>query len=181
MDWNAIVWDSARAGGLVAYVLVTVSVVLGLVLSNGWKAEGWPRFISNGLHEHSTSLALVFTAVHGAALSIDPYMRFSLGELLVPLASRYRPAWVAVGIVTAYLMAAIWISGKLRPLLGYSWWRRLHYVTILIFAGATLHGITTGTDSHSAWAFWLYGGSLIAVTVLLANRILTATATPTPA
>lgn len=30
MDWNAIVWASARTGGLVAYLLITVSVILGL-------------------------------------------------------------------------------------------------------------------------------------------------------
>ena len=172
MDWNAVVWDTARAGGLVAYLLITLSVVLGLALASGWKAEGWPRFITNGLHEHSTTLALVFTAVHSVAVLVDPYMKFTLGEVLVPFTSHYRPIWVALGIVAAYLMIAIWITGKIRPWIGYQVWRKLHYVTFAVFGLATVHGIASGTDTGTWWAFWLYASALIAVIVLGAHRLL---------
>jgi len=42
--WSAVTWDVARAGGLMAYVLLTLSVALGLALSARWQRPRWPLY-----------------------------------------------------------------------------------------------------------------------------------------
>lgn len=167
-DWQQLTWSIARAGGLTAYALLSVSVAIGLTLSLGWRSRIWPRFLTREVHQFTTLLALAFTAVHGLALWFDPFTRFGLAELLLPLASHYRPIWMALGIVAGYLAGALFLTEYVRPLIGFAWWLRLHRLTFVAYALATAHGITTGSDTRTAWSFLLYASSVsVAVTLLL--------------
>lgn len=170
--WGAITWDVARAGGFVAYGLVTVSIALGLVLSLRWKSKAWPRWATTDLHRYITLLALVFTGVHTLGIWLDPFMAFGPAEVFVPLASHYRPIWVALGIVAAYLLLAIWLSERIQKRIGYAWWRRLHYLTFAIYGLVTIHGIGTGSDTRTTWALAIYAGSFALIGSLLAIRLL---------
>lgn len=172
-SWETLTWIVARAGGLTAYALLTLSVVLGLALSVRWQAARWPRLITNDLHRYLTLLSLVFIAVHGLAVWLDPFMRFGWSEVLLPLLSHYRPLWMALGIVAGYLGLALWISTELRPAIGYTWWRRLHGLAFAVYALATVHGIATGSDTRTLWGLALYGGSVLMVGALLGYRLLT--------
>ena len=98
--WQQVTWDVARAGGFVAYILLTLSVVVGLALSVRWQRPKWPRLLTNELHSYLTLLSLNFIAVHVLAVAIDPYTHFGLKDMLVPLATRYRPLWMSLGIVS---------------------------------------------------------------------------------
>ena len=69
--WSAVTWDTARAGGLISYLLLTTAVSLGLVLRNRWQSTRWPRLVTNELHGYVSLLALVFIAVHVVAVAID--------------------------------------------------------------------------------------------------------------
>ena len=104
----------ARAGGLVAYLLLTLSVALGLALSLRWQRPRWPRLITNEMHSFMTLPTLVFVCVHVAAVWVDPFTRFGWRDVFIPLASAYRPLWLALGIVGLYLLLAVWISTQVR-------------------------------------------------------------------
>jgi predicted ferric reductase len=169
---QAVTWEVARAGGFTAYILLTAAVALGLVLSLHWQSHRWPRLISNELHNFVTLLALIFTCVHVLAVAVDPFTHFGLNEILIPFISHYRPLWMGLGIVGFYLGLAIGISTWLRPAIGYAWWRRLHTLTLAIFALVTLHGIATGSDAHTLWAAVLYAVSILLVGGLLWQRLL---------
>ncbi len=171
--WSAVTWDIARAGGMVAYVLLSLSVALGLALSMRWQRPRWPRLITNELHSFVTLLSLVFVGIHVLAVWLDPYMRFAWQDILIPLASSYRPLWMAAGIVGTYLMLAVWISTQLRSRIGYTWWRRLHVLTFFVYLFSTVHGLGTGTDTRQAWALELYAGSFLLIGALTINRLLT--------
>jgi predicted ferric reductase len=171
--WSAVTWDVARTGGLVAYALLTLSVMLGLALSMRWQRPRWPRLITNELHSYVTLLSLVFIAVHVLAVWIDPFTHFGWRDILVPFATSYRTPWMAAGIVGLYLMLAIWISTQLRARIGYAWWRRLHTLTFGVYVLSTLHGVGTGTDTKEPWMLLAYAASVLAVGVLLMNRLLT--------
>lgn len=173
LSWSTVTWDVARTSGIVAYVLLSLSVALGLALSLRWQTRRWPRLITNEMHGFLTVLSLVFIAVHGLAVWIDPFMKFGWTEIVVPMMSHYRPLWVAFGIVAAYLCVAIWISTQLRPHIGYTWWRRLHTLTFAVYVLATIHGIGTGSDTQTPWALGLYAGSGLLVGGLLVYRLLT--------
>jgi DMSO/TMAO reductase YedYZ heme-binding membrane subunit len=171
-SWNAVAWDTARAGGLIAYVLVTTSVSLGLVLRNRWQSSRWPRLVTNELHGYVSLLALVFTAVHVVAVAVDPFTHFGLVAVLVPLTSHYRPIWMSLGIVGLYLLLAVWVSTRLRRRIGHRLWRQIHVLAFAVYGAATLHGLGTGTDARTAWAVALYATSVGLVGTLLAIRLL---------
>src|SRR5713101_978922 len=171
--WQSVSWDMARAGGFTAYVLLTLSVVVGLALSTQLQSPSrWPRLLNSELHNFLTLLSTIFLGVHVLAVVVDPLTHFGWNEILIPLASHYRPVWMALGIVGLYLGIAIGISTWLRPRIGYTWWRRLHVLTLGIFALATLHGIGTGSDTQTWWGLGIYLGSLVLVGSLLCRRVL---------
>ncbi len=174
--YQAITWDTARAGGMLAYVLATASVCIGLLLSLKVRSPSWPRFVTDGLHRYVTLLALVFTGIHTFAVWLDPFTAFLPAEVAVPFATHYRPLWIGLGTLATYLLVAVWASEWIRPYVGYRWWRRLHYASFGIFALATLHGIGAGSDTATWWGMAIYAVSVGAVVLLLAWRLWVAVA-----
>jgi predicted ferric reductase len=170
--WQSVTWDVARAGGFTAYILLTLAVLVGLALSTHIQSPSrWPRLLNSELHNFLTLLSTIFLVVHVLAVWIDPFTHFGLNEILIPLASTYRPVWMALGIVGLYLGIAIGISTLLRPHIGYKLWRRLHVLTLGIFALATIHGIGTGSDTQTPWALGIYFVSIVLVGSLLCRRV----------
>src|SRR5579863_2930807 len=175
--WETVTWDIARAGGFTAYALLSLAVVVGLALSTQLQSPSrWPRLLNSELHNFLTLISTIFLGVHILAVWIDPYTHFGLNELLIPLASHYRPEWMALGIVALYLGIAIGISTWLRPRIGYKWWRRLHVLTLGIFALAAIHGIGSGSDTQTWWAFGIYSVSIVLVGSLLLRKAYTSKA-----
>jgi hypothetical protein len=97
-------WYTARAGGLVAFGLLTLAVLAGLTLSGRAKLRYWPRFAVEDVHRFLGLLTAAFVALHVLALFVDGYMPFSLTQLVVPGAAAYRPFATALGIVAAELL-----------------------------------------------------------------------------
>ena len=170
--WNAVTWDTARAGGLISYLLLTASVSLGLILRNRWQSSRWPRLVTNELHGYVSLLALVFIVVHVLAVTVDPFTHFGLAAVLVPFASHYRPIWMGLGIVALYLLLAVWVSTRLRHRIGHRLWRQIHVLAFAVYGAATLHGLGTGSDTRTTWAVALYATSVGLVGTLLAIRLL---------
>lgn len=174
--WQNVTWDVARAGGFTAYILLTLAVAIGLVLSMQLQSPSrWPRILNSELHNFVTLLALIFTGVHVLAIIVDPFTHFGLNEVFIPFASHYRPVWMALGIVALYLGISIGISTLLRPRIGYTWWRRLHVLTLGIFALVTVHGLATGSDTQAWWGLLIYAASVALVGGLLCRRLLVPT------
>ncbi|HEU5349392.1 MAG TPA: ferric reductase-like transmembrane domain-containing protein [Ktedonobacterales bacterium] len=170
--WEAITWDTARAGGFTAYLLVTISVALGLALSMRLQVRWWPRLISYELHVWVTILSFIFLGIHILASWVDPFTRFGLNEVLLPFASHYRPLWMALGIVAMYLSLAVTLSLFIRRRIGYTWWLRLHELSFAVWALATIHGLATGSDTRTIWGIELYIVSAILICGLLCARLL---------
>ena len=159
-------WYVARAGGLLAFVLLTASVVAGLLLSGKARLEGWPRFALEDVHRFLGLLAGSFILLHGGALLVDSYLPFSLGNLLIPGTAPYRPLEVAAGVVA--------VTNHYRKALPRRFWRRAHYLNFAVWLLALVHGITAGTDTGSAWAIALYLAAAAAVGGLTAAKIVPA-------
>jgi methionine sulfoxide reductase heme-binding subunit len=43
-------WYATRATGLVTLLLLTISVLLGILTAGRFSSARWPRFLSQGLH-----------------------------------------------------------------------------------------------------------------------------------
>lgn len=142
MTW----WYINRAAGLVSWVLLSASVVFGLLLSS--KALGRkvrPNWLQD-LHRGLSGLAVVFVGVHVAGAIGDSYLHFGWAEVLVPFASAWRPWAIAWGVVSAYLLIAVEVSSLLRKHLSKAAWRRIHLLSFPLFLTATAHGVTAGTE-----------------------------------
>lgn len=175
-------WILARASGLTAYVLLTLSVLAGLTVKSKpfGKAVRIPTVTD--LHRFLALLGLGALAIHGSALVLDTTVKVTPQALLIPGLVPYRPLWTALGVLSAELMLLVYLSFGLRKRIGVRNWRRLHYATFALFAAATLHGLASGTDTSQRWALWLYAGAVGAVVAATAWRALTAgAARPVPA
>ena len=131
----------------------------------------WPRLLNSELHNFLTLLSTVFIVIHVLAVWIDPFTKFGWSEIFIPFASHYRTVWMALGIVGLYLGIAIGISTWLRPRIGYTWWRRLHVLTLVGYVLVTIHGIGTGSDTQTWWGLGIYAVSLVLVGALFCRRL----------
>lgn len=171
MHHDPTFWLLARASGLAAYALLTLSVLAGLVL----KSRPFARLKAANVTEVHKTLALTgigALVLHGVSLVLDSTVRITPAALLIPGLVSYRPVAVALGVVGAWLFAAVTASFWLRKRIGARAWRRLHWLTYALFALATIHGVTAGTDTAQPWARALYLGSLASVSFATAWRAL---------
>ena len=164
-------WLLARAAGLAAYVLLTGSVLAGLAVKSRPFGKAVKPAAQTEMHRMLALLGLGTLVVHGLALTLDQTVKMPLQALLVPLVSSYRPVAVTLGVLASELMALVYASFSVRKRIGVRNWRRLHYATYAIFAGATAHGLMAGTDT--SWTLGLYVGAVGAVVAATVWRILT--------
>ncbi len=156
---TVLTWYVARAGGLLAFALVSASVILGLALAGRVRSTRWPAFAIEDVHRYVGLLAGAFIAIHGLALLVDGYVNFDLGALLVPGAAPTRVVPVAFGVIAAELLAALAVTNHYRRRIPHHVWRRLHYGNFAVWALALVHGITAGTDTSSTWVVVMYAVS----------------------
>lgn len=165
-------WLLARASGLLAYGVLTASVLAGLVV----KARPLGRSVKPAavldVHRFLALVGLGALVVHGGALVLDRTVDFGLGALLVPGAAPYRPLATGLGVAAAELMVLVTVSFSLRKLIGGRAWRTLHWLTYAVFALATVHGLAAGTDSGRTWTLAFYGAAVGAVLAAVAWRML---------
>jgi len=151
-----LAWYAVRALGFLAYLVLAASVLYGLLLSTKILDAIAHRPVSFALHKDLSMVGLILAGLHGVILLADQSFDFSLRSIVVPFASPYSPITVGIGQLTFYASAVVLLSFYVRRRIGQRTWRLLHYVTFLSFAGATYHGIASGSDSGSPWAFWIY-------------------------
>jgi len=162
-------WFVSRSSGVIAYLLITASVLWGLVQSGALFRRRVPPLLALGLHNYLSWAGLALAALHALVLLGDTYTRFSLQQMSIPFLSSYRPLPVSLGIVGFYLMLVLSVSFYLRRWIGQKSFRLLHYGSFGAFALVTLHGVLAGTDSGPLWP--LYALSLILVLGLTALRV----------
>jgi sulfoxide reductase heme-binding subunit YedZ len=165
-------WIIARSAGLVAYALLTMSVLAGLVLKARPFGKALRPAAVTDVHRFLALLGLGALAVHGTSLVLDRTVDISPLALVLPGLIPYRPLWTSLGVVAAELMILVYASFSQRKRIGVKTWRTLHWLTYAIFALATVHGITAGTDTSRPWALPLYGGAVGAVLAATAWRAL---------
>jgi len=163
-------WLLARASGLTAYLLLTLSVLAGLILKSRPFGRAVKAASVMDLHRLLSMLGLASLGVHGTMLLLDRTVHMPVSGLFVPGASPYRPVSVALGVIAAELMALVVVSFSVRKLIGQKRWRLLHWTTYAIFGLATAHGLLAGSDSAQPWARDLYLGAVAAIVFATAWR-----------
>ena len=158
------VWYFARSAGIVAYLLLSSSVLLGVLMA-GKTTFAWAKFAIEEVHRFLAILTGVFIVLHGGSLLLDRVVPISLGQELVPFTSSYRPLAVGLGICAMELIAAVGITNALRNRLPYRTWRKLHYLTLPAWLLASLHVVLAGTDAGDPWFAAIAAGTFAAVVI----------------
>lgn len=175
-----VAWYVARAGGIVAFALLTVGAVVGMTLSGRARLKRWPRFAVEDVHRFIGLLTGTFIGIHVVSLLVDTYLPFSLAQVLVPGTAPYRPLATALGVIAMELLVALAVANRYRKRLSYRFWRRTHYLNFAVWLIALIHGITSGTDSGSAWGVGLYAAAAASVGGLAMWRYVTRRRAVTP-
>ena len=148
---HQIFWFASRAFGIVAIVLLGISVALGLAMSGRLvQRRGLPAKLRR-FHEASTLVTLGLIAVHAGLLLFDTYLRPGLAGITLPFAMSYRPAFTGLGIIAGWLAAILGLSFYARRRIGTKTWRMMHRFTIVVYLLALVHVIGAGTNGTSPW------------------------------
>lgn len=164
-------WYLTRGTGAVALVLLTVSVVLGLVGTVRYTAPRWPRFAIDTLHRDVSLLVIVLLVLHVLTTVLDGFAPITLLDGLFPFLSPYRPFWLGLGTLSFDLILAIVITSLVRRRLGYRSWRAVHWLAYVSWPIAVLHTLGTGTDVKQWWLLLLTVICILAVLVAVVIRI----------
>ncbi|HEY6960520.1 MAG TPA: ferric reductase-like transmembrane domain-containing protein [Gaiellaceae bacterium] len=180
MHHDPTFWLMARASGLTAYAILTLSVLAGLVL----KSRPFARLraaTATEVHKTLAVTGLGALALHAVSLVLDSTVKVTIPALVIPGLVAYRPLAVALGVVAAWLFVVVTSSFWVRKRIGARMWRRLHWLTFALFGLSTIHGVAAGTDTSQPWARALYLGALGAVTAGIVWRALVPPARRVPA
>ena len=159
-------WYLTRSTGLVALVLLTATVVIGVVASVGWTTMRWPRFLSQDIHRNLSLFCVGFVIIHVVTTVSDGYVPIGFADAFIPFRTAYRPLWVGLGALTFDLLLAVLLTSAFRHRIGFASWRFVHWLAYLSWPIALVHGLGSGTDTPLT--------VVIAVEVLCAGAVLVA-------
>lgn len=164
-------WVLTRGSGVVSLILLTVTLVLGIVDVSRWRTRRWPRFVIDALHRNVALLAVVFLAVHVATTVLDSFTSVGVIDAFVPFAGSYQPLWIGLGALSLDLLAALVASSLLRSRIGHRAWRTIHWAAYACWPLALIHAIGAGTDASTTWMLAVAIGCTAAVAAALTARI----------
>jgi sulfoxide reductase heme-binding subunit YedZ len=162
-------WLASRSAGVVAYGAVSVSVILGLLMSTRW-LEGRDRARMRPIHEHAALIGLVALALHAGLLLFDGWLKAGPVDVVVPFALGYRRVFTGLGVLAAYGAVLFGLSFYLRSRIGARRWRRLHRASFVVWVLASVHAIGAGSDAATPFMRGLLGASAGPILALLGLR-----------
>ncbi len=141
-------WYLSRASGFVAWSLLTLAMVWGLLLSTRmFDRRPSPKGLVD-LHRFLGGIAVVFVALHVAAIVADSYVHFGAADVLIPLATSWHPLAVAWGIVAMWILLAVEITSLAMRRIPRRVWHAVHLSSYLLFVSATVHAFAAGPDTR---------------------------------
>jgi methionine sulfoxide reductase heme-binding subunit len=169
-----VFWFASQALGIVAILLLGISVALGLAMSSRiLRRPGLPATLKR-FHEASTLVTLGLIAGHAGLLLFDGYLRPGLAGISLPFALSYRPAFTGIGIIAGWLALILGLSFYARKRIGVRTWRSLHRFTMLVYLLALGHIIGAGTHGRSWWMLAMLSALTTPIVFAFTYRVLPA-------
>jgi sulfoxide reductase heme-binding subunit YedZ len=141
-----VLWYLSRGTGMIALMLLTITLVLGVISMTTARWTTMPRYVVAGLHRNVSLLLVAFVAVHVSTSVLDSYAGIRLIDAVLPFGSSYRPVWVGLGAIAFDLLLAVVITSLVRVRLGLRAWRAVHWAVYAIWPVTVLHAFGTGSD-----------------------------------
>lgn len=139
-------WLISRAAAVAAYIVLTVLLVLGIVISHPRNKDTW-RLTPRLLPWHQAMVGVLFSlvTVHLIFSLVDSKSGVSLQTFWNPMNSKYHPLATLFGVIGFYLLLLVGITAGLRKWVKI--WLPVHRVSWVLWIFLSLHGFYDGTDS----------------------------------
>lgn len=167
-------WFATRAAGIACWFAACASVIVGLLMSS--RALGRKPSLPwlTDLHRYLGAMAMGFLALHMVTLWADSFVTFGWRELFIPgvatVPGLSRVA-LALGVVAAWIMAAVQLTSLVRAHLPERLWHRIHLGSYAVVILGTVHGWLTGSDVTNIFVVTSGTSVLAAVTLLTMLRV----------
>jgi sulfoxide reductase heme-binding subunit YedZ len=152
---STALWYATRATGLMALVLLTLTMVFGLTTTTRARARNWPGFAQQEMHRRISILSVVFLGLHVLTSVMDTFVNISWAAVVIPFISKYQGFWVGLGAVALDLMIAVFVTSLLRERMRPAIWRAVHWLAYLSWPVALAHTFGMGTDAGEGWVIVL--------------------------
>lgn len=168
-------WYISRISAMVAWGLMSFSVVWGVLLaSRVFRGLDNPAWLKD-IHKYLSTLTVVLAGVHTAALTLDPFVKFDIADILIPGAATYEGATplvelaLAVGVVAFWIMTAVYVTSLFMDKLPRWFWKGTHYSAYLVFFAIGIHAAYAGSDVGSWWygavSIWVITMGMLALII----------------
>jgi predicted ferric reductase len=146
---SPLLWYLNRATGLVLLVLLTMTVVLGVLAASttsGRAGRGLPRFVPQTLHRHLALFAVTFLGAHVVTAVVDTYVDIRWWQAFLPVGATYQPLWLGLGAVALDVLLVVSVPSAVRTRLSQRAWRAVHLLAFVAWPVSVAHGVGIGTD-----------------------------------
>ncbi len=159
-------WYITRAAGWVGYFLLWFSMVWGLAIPTKFFERVISPTFAVDFHEYLSLLAIGFVILHVSVLLFDQFLPFTLTQIFIPFLSTYRPIWVGLGVIGAYLSVLVTITFYLRKRIGQKRFKAIHLLSLVGYLGVVLHAFFAGSDSSLGAVQLVYLSTFLVVVFL---------------
>jgi predicted ferric reductase len=168
---STLPWYTSRATGVVALVLLTVVMVLGMLVNRQGRLPGLPRFAVTNLHRNLSLMAVVFIVIHVVTAVLDGFVSIPLISGVIPFTSGYEGFWLGLGAISFDLMLALIATSLIRGRLSRRVWKAVHWLAYASWPIAFAHSIGASSDLQSGLLLALAVGCAVALAAALAWRL----------
>jgi methionine sulfoxide reductase heme-binding subunit len=168
---NTAFWYASRATGIVALLLLTIVLVLGILVNRQGRLPGLPKFAVTDIHRNLSLLSVAFIAVHIVTAVLDTYVHVPLLSAVIPFASGYERLWLGLGAISLDLMLAMIVTSLVRGRLNRILWRAIHLLAYASWPIAFAHSIGSSKDLQQGWMLGLAVGCALAVAAAVTYRL----------
>lgn len=164
-------WIVSRSSAIVAFVLVTASVFLGLTMAS--KPVRKPGFAKTmrAVHEQTALAALVAIGIHVFAVFADPWLKPGAAGVAIPFVLSLNRFWNGLGVIAAYMAFLLGLSFYLRKQIGPKLWRSAHRATIVVYVLGLFHALGAGSDTGSLIFLGFAVVTAIPIAILFVYRL----------
>ncbi len=164
-------WYASRTTGIVALLLLTAVLVLGILVSRQGRLPGLPRFAVTAIHRNLSLLSVAFIAVHVLTAVLDTFVSIPLAAGIIPFASGYERLWLGLGAISLDLMLAMIVTSLLRGRMNRLLWRAIHLLAYLSWPIAFAHSIGSSNDLQQGWMLVMAIGCALIVAAAVIWRL----------
>lgn len=145
---NQRYWIMSRSSAIAAYVVLTIVIVLGNLLSNPRNKDRW-KLSKYLLPWHQALIAATYTLVimHLFFTGIDPKSNVSFSQMWFPIHTLFHPYAMLAGSIGLYFLILVGFTASIRK--RFKQWLSIHRTSIIIWFLVTYHGFFGGSDTRT--------------------------------